>query len=128
MAWNDTKDTFQDRPDVPTDEKITSGEWNTHVTDQENRGYVTVRTVTADATAATQEIILADASGGDLTVTLPAPESAAVVTVKKVSASGNTVTVATPGAETIDGDSERTISGANVAREITSDGSNYFII
>jgi len=36
MDWDETKETFQDRPDVPADEKLTADEWNNHVTDQKN--------------------------------------------------------------------------------------------
>jgi len=36
MAWDDSKDTFRTRPSVPVDEKLTSDEWNDHVTDQKN--------------------------------------------------------------------------------------------
>lgn len=128
MAWNDTKDTFQDRPDVPDNEKLTSSEWNNHVTDQENRGYTSLATVTADYTASAQEAVLVDASGGPVTVTLPAPESAAANVVKKIDASSNAVTIATPGSETIDGDSERTVTAQYVSRELMSDGSDYFVI
>ena len=85
--------------------------------------------MTANHTADPQQIVLADASGGALTVTLPAPEAAAAVTVKKTDSTSNAVTVARPGSESIDGDAaDRTITGEDVAREFTSDGSDYFII
>jgi len=119
MAWFDDK---------ATGDEITSNEWDNHVVDQENRGYNDLRTVTSNTTANPQEVLLADSSGGNLTITLPSPESAAVVTIKKISGSGNTVTVATPGSETIDGSSSLSISAEDVARELISDGSNYFII
>lgn len=119
MAWDDDK---------ATNDELTSDEWDAHVTDQKNRGYNSLSSVTADHTASAQEIVLADASGGNLTVTLPSPESAASVIVKRTDSSANTVTVATPGSETIDGDSSRTIDSQWVSREITSDGSNYFIV
>lgn len=128
MPWDETKDTFRTRPSVPADEKLTSSEWNTHVTDQTARGYNDITTLTADATASAQEIVLVDASGGPVTVTLPTPEAAASVIVKKIDSSGNAVTIATPGTETIDGDTERTLTAQYVSREITSDGSNYYII
>jgi hypothetical protein len=118
MAWFDTKSTGNE---------ITSTEWNNHVTDQENRGYNDLQTVTSDTTASPQEIILADASSAALTVTLPSPESAATVVVKKIDAS-NTVTIATPGSETIDGSSSVTLSNQYDVEEITSDGTNYFLL
>jgi len=119
MAWFDDK---------ATGDELTSDEWDNHVVDQENRGYNDLRTVTSNTTANPQEVLLADSSGGNLTITLPNPESAEVVTIKKISGSGNTVTVDTPGSETIDGSSSLSISGEDVAREIISDGNNYFII
>lgn len=129
MAWDSDKSTAADPENPDPDEQLTAGEWDNHVTDQKNRGYNTTASVTSNHTASPQEIVLADASGGALTVTLPAPEAAACVTVKKTDSSGNAVTVARPGSQTIDGDSsDRTITGEDVAREFTSDGSNYFII
>lgn len=83
---------------------------------------------TGNYTAAENDIVLADASGGPLTVTLPAPDEAIMVTVKKIDSSANAVTIATPGSETIDGDSERTVSAQYVSREIISDGVDYYII
>lgn len=128
MPWNSTKDTFRTRPEVPADEKLTSSEWNNHTTDQQNRGYNDLSTVTSNYTASPQEVVLADASDGELTVTLPTPESAASVVVKKIDSSANAVTIATPGSETIDGDSSRTVTAQYVSREITSDGTDYYII
>jgi hypothetical protein len=119
MAWFDDK---------ATGEELSSDEWDNHVIDQENRGYNDLQTVTSDTTASPQEIILADASGGALTITLPAPESAANVTVKKISGSGNTVTVATPNSETIDGSSSISLGTQYNVEEITSDGTNYFLL
>jgi hypothetical protein len=233
MPWDDTKDTFRTRPSVPADAKLTSAEWNSHVTDQKNHsgrhenggadeitveglsgdladpqdpkqeavedfvdallsagnavdltyddandtltiavvdgsidhdalsGFVAnehvdhsgvnvtagngltgggdlttsrtldahdVTTQTADYTAGENDIVLADASGGPLTVTLPAPDERVKVNVKKTDSSANAVTVATPGSETIDGDSSRTLTAQYVSRTITSDGTDYFII
>lgn len=128
MTWDSTKSTFQARPDVPAGEKLTSTEWNNHVTDQQNRGYTDLTTQTADYTASPQEVVLVDASGGAITITLPSPESAASVVVKKIDSSGNAVTISTPGSETIDGDASRTLSAQYVSREIMSDGTNYYIL
>lgn len=129
MAWDDDKSTAADPDNPAADEQLTADEWDTHVGDQKDRGYTNVTTVTADHTASPQEIVLADASGGPITVTLPSPEAAAVVTVKKVDTSSNGVTIARPGSQNIDGDAaDRTITAEDVAREITSDGANYWII
>lgn len=90
-----------------------------------------VVSVTADHVASDGEVVLADASGGGFTVTLPAPDDpeAFTVTVKKTDATGNTVTVAREDAQNIDGDaSDRTITGEDTSRTFTGDGTNYFII
>jgi len=128
MSWDDEKENFETRPNIGANSKLPATEWNAHVNDQKNRGYASLTTVTADYTASPQEAVLVDASGGPVTVTLPAPESAAANVVKKIDASSNAVTIATPGTETIDGDSERTMTAQYVSRELMSDGSNYFVI
>lgn len=91
-------------------------------------GYGSLTTVTSDYTASDGEIVLADASGGAVTVTLPSPSEALLTTVKKIDSSTNTVTVATPSTETIDGASSESLSSQWEAIESTSDGVDYFII
>lgn len=127
MAWDSTKQTNQVQNDVPDDEQIKSTEWNNHVDDQKSRGYDTVSSVTSNYTASAQEIVLVDTSSNAVTVTLPSPSEVAVVTVKVTDAS-NTTTIATPGSETIDGNSNKTITNQYNALEIASDGTNYYII
>lgn len=90
-----------------------------------------VRTVSGDTTAQDGEVILVDASGGAVTVTLPAPDDpeAFDITVKKIDTTTNTVTIARPGGQEIDGDaSDRTITSEDTSRRFTADGSNYFIV
>jgi hypothetical protein len=91
--------------------------------------YRTTATVTTDYTATAGEIILADASAGPLTITLPAPAEALILTVKKIDAQ-ETVTVATPGTETIDGDSTVSLTAADQWQtvKITSNGTDYFVL
>lgn len=91
-------------------------------------GYAVIPSVSGDHTASDGEFVLADASAGPLTVTLPAPAEGLLVGVKKVDASGNGVTVATPGTQTIDGQASVTITGRYTSREHTSDGTNYWIL
>jgi len=93
-----------------------------------SNGYEQSVTTTASVTAADRQIVLGDASGGALTVTLPAVFDAQLVTVKKIDSSSNAVTIATPGTETIDGQGSIDLVTQFSARELTSDGSNYFII
>lgn len=83
---------------------------------------------TTDYTATETDIVLADASGGAMTVTLPAPSLDIDVHIKKIDASANDVTLATPGSETIDGDSTKSLNSQYLSLEITSDGSDYYIL
>jgi len=103
-------------------------EVNQNFTDLDGAYVKTVTTETSSYTANVYDVVLADASGGGFTVTLPSPDTDVQVNVKKIDSSGNTVTVATPGSETIDGSGTLTISAENVSRTIVSDGSNYFIV
>ena len=88
----------------------------------------TTTTTTTSVTAGNNENVLADASGGAITVTLPAPDVNLNVTIKKIDGSANGVTIATPGTETIDGQASVTVTSQYIARTLTSDGTNYFII
>jgi chemotaxis protein CheY-P-specific phosphatase CheC len=128
MVWDESKQTNQVQDNVPDNEQITASEWNDHVADQKSRGYDTVTTVTSNYNASSNETVLADASGGAVTVTLPAVSEADVTTIKKIDTSSNGVTIETPNTETIDGDSSVTITGEYITREIISDGTNYYII
>ncbi len=83
---------------------------------------------TADYTASDTDIVLADASDGAITVTLPAPSLDIDVHIKKIDASNNNVTIATPNSETIDGDSTKDLNSEYLSLEITSDGSDYYIL
>jgi hypothetical protein len=233
MAWDESKSTFQQRPAVAGDEKLTADEWNVHVNDQKDHsnrhesggvdeitveglsgdladpqdpkqeavedfvdallaagnavsltyddandtltvdvvdgaidhdslaGFVTnehvdhsgvtitagrgltgggdltstrtlnahdVTTQTGDYTAGENDVVLVDASGGNVTITLPAPSESIMVTVKRIDSSSNTVTIATPGTETIDGESAPEVDIQYEAHEIVSNGSNYFTV
>lgn len=128
MTWDTTKQTNQTQSDVPDDEQITAAEWNNHVADQQSRGYDTVTTVTGNYTIAENEVVLADASGGSITVTLPSPSESGIITVKKTDSSSNSVVIATPNSESIDGGASLTITGQYVSRELVSDGTNFYII
>jgi len=86
-----------------------------------------VTSVSSNTTAAAQDVVLADASGSSLTVTLPSPSTDVDVVVKKTDSSGNAVTIATPGGQTIDGQSSIGITAQYASRTVVSDGNNYFI-
>jgi len=86
-----------------------------------------VQSISSNTTASAQNVLLADASGSALTVTLPSPSTDVNVTVKKTDSSGNAVTIATPGGQTIDGQSSISITAQYASRTVVSDGNNYFI-
>jgi len=86
-----------------------------------------VQSISSNTTASAQNVLLADASGSALTVTLPSPSTDVDVTVKKTDSSGNAVTIATPGGQTIDGQSSIGITAQYASRTVVSDGNNYFI-
>jgi len=128
MAWDDIKSTLESRPDVPDDKRFTAAEWNAMVADQQARGFDTVTLVTTDHTADPSSIILVDASGGPVTVTLPDPTEAESVTVKKTDSSTNGVTVATPGSETIDDEPDQTFNRQYMSFTFAGDGSDYVVV
>ncbi len=91
-----------------------------------------VLTVTADTTlGAADAIVLADATSGAVTVTLPDAAGALeveVVVVKRTSSGANAVTVATTGSQTIDGASTQTLSNQYDALVVASDGADWHIV
>jgi hypothetical protein len=89
-----------------------------------------VASVTAQSaayTASVGDFVLADASGGAFTVTLPAPSTDAIVGCKKVDSSSNAVTVSQNGSETIDGATTQSLGTQYDVLEVISDGTDWFI-
>lgn len=84
-------------------------------------------TQTANYTPGNNETVLVDASGGAVTITLPAPVDNLEVSVKKIDSSTNEVTIASPNTETIDGSASQVISAQYIAETVVSDGTNYFL-
>lgn len=73
--------------------------------------------------------ILADATSGPITITLPvAGFEHSYINVKKIDVSVNAVTVATPAAETIDGAATRVLNNQYDANQFVSDGANWWIV
>lgn len=93
--------------------------------------YRRVRTVDTDTTLTqADDVVLADASGGAVTVTL---ESAAeyvgwAFIVKKIDSSGNAVTLTADGAEEIDGSGTLALAAQYDSATIISDGANWHVI
>ena len=93
-------------------------------------GYVT-RSITATGSVnSTDYLILADATGGAITVNLPAVASSAGrgLVVKKTDARGNAVTLDGSGAETIDGAATQAIAAQYDALMVVCDGSAWWIV
>jgi hypothetical protein len=78
---------------------------------------------------ANDSVILADASGGAFTLTLPTAVgiSGTVYTIKRISASNN-VTIDGAGAETIDGAATYVLTAQWQAVELISNGTSWFVI
>lgn len=93
--------------------------------------FYAVRSVTASTTVVdSDDLILADATGGAITVTLPAASVNAGrrFTVKKVDASANAVTYDGAGAETIDNGGTFGWTTQYSAYTIQSDGTAWWVI
>ena len=88
---------------------------------------INVVEVTANYTANYNDIVLVDASGGVVTVTLPPPKANAVINVKKIDSSSNAVTIDGGGAN-IDGQTSIQITTQYESYTLVSDGSNWWII
>lgn len=87
------------------------------------------RAVSASATATNADtLILADATAGAVTITLPAAASSAGhrLIIKKTDASANAVTVDGSGAETIDGAATASLTAQYQSIEIVCDGSTWW--
>ena len=80
--------------------------------------------------AAGDETILANASTGNVTITLPtaASISGKVYIVKKIDSTANSVIIATTSSQTIDGNTTRTFTSQYTGAQVQSDGSNWYIL
>ena len=77
--------------------------------------------------AAASDAVLADASGGNFTVTLPAPVAGNWVIVKNIGGTG-VVTVAHHASENVDGASSVVIASQYVAKTFLSDGTDWWVV
>ncbi len=92
---------------------------------------VVVRPVTASETVLENDyILLADATSGNITLTLPpaAANEGALVIVKKTDASVNTVTLEADGSETIDGTADKTLTTQYEKISVVCDGVEWWVI
>jgi hypothetical protein len=76
----------------------------------------------------TNDVVLASASSGLRTITLPIPSSGKTLTIKKTDSVANSVRVLPAGSETIDGVASYNLSVQYESITVTTDGTNWFII
>jgi hypothetical protein len=90
---------------------------------------VGIRTITAsDSVDASDTVILANATGGAVTVTLPAVATSEgrQLIVKKIDASANAVTIDGAGSETIDGTTTKSTTTQYALYRIVCDGTYWW--
>lgn len=101
---------------------------NWHIIDQKNSA---VRSTTSTVTVtASDQTILADVSGGAISVNLPTAASVRgkVYMIKKTSTGSNSVTIDPAGSEQIAGTTVLVFNGNKGARQIISDGTAWWVI
>jgi hypothetical protein len=96
-------------------------------------GDVTFNTTskTANYTIATSDtVVLADATSGSVTITLPTASSASGYRffIKRIDNSANSVSVQRQGSDTIDGATSQSLSLQYMSITVVSNGSNWYII
>lgn len=85
------------------------------------------RGASSDYTPSNYEVVLVDASGAPVTITLPPAETDLQVVIKKVDDTANVVTIASPNVETIEGESSLELHNQYVLERVTSDGTDYYL-
>ena len=130
---------------IPVDQDVTNNEPGSFYTlqgsgpftlDVSNLAFVkqsfpvptTVSTTTTNSGSANGSVILADATGGPITIQLPgADRGPGPIRVKKIDSSGNAVTVDGNASETIDGATTLSLATQYEAVTLWSDGSNWSV-
>jgi len=85
--------------------------------------------VTANYTANPYELVLVDASGGSVTITLPSVANGVTVIVKKIDTSTNTVTIAPPSGKYVENSSSIELASFGEAVILVADrDGNWWII
>lgn len=76
----------------------------------------------------THDVALGNASGGAITLTLPAAAAGKRVTIKKTDSSANTVTIQRDATNSIDGANTKVLYSQYESMTVISDGTNWFVI
>lgn len=87
-----------------------------------------VLNVTASTTTNNGDIVLADATLGALTVTLPDASSGAQITIKKIDTTTNTVTVVAANGELVNGSASYVMKAAGEIEQWVTDGLKWHTI
>lgn len=92
--------------------------------------FIQTSSVSGDTTITNQNIILADASDGAVTLTLPDASSleGRKIIVKKIDVSANAVSLATTSSQMIDGDLSKEITDQYASISVVASGGNWFIV
>lgn len=95
-----------------------------------NGTFATATKTTSYTITGTDTVIFADATSGNVTITLPAASGLAGYRfyVKRTDSSGNSVTVARSGSDTIDGMTSFTLDLQYTAFAVVSNGSAWYIL
>lgn len=104
---------------------------NPLLTELNVNNYAAITTVTGNYTITDADsTVLCDATSGSMTITLPsaAQSPSRFFNIKKIDATNNTVSITPAGAETIDGDTSKTIGLQWVNVVVHSDGTNWYIL
>jgi hypothetical protein len=98
------------------------GDANTAATATKTSNYTIV--------SGTDVVILANATAGAVTITLPSAASSAgyKFDIKRIDSTGNACTIARSGTDTIDGGTSLTLSVQYISVTVVSDGSAWYII
>lgn len=83
-------------------------------------------TATATLPDVAHQVVLADATSGVVTLTLPAQVAGRTVTVKKVDATANVVI--SPASGNVDGAASKTLTTQYEVARLISDGTNWWLI
>lgn len=91
--------------------------------------YFNVASTSANITLTdTNDVVLASAASGAITITLPSPTSGKQLTIKKTDSTVNSVTVSPSGGQTIDGGASYSLNTQYQSISLVTDGSNWYLV